>query len=401
MVPPINGRNGSTVGNSQPVATSIDVLLQDDYQELIPLLPVDQPKPDSEDDPGAPDRTSEQPTGIPAWTVYNLRDAYQERPPTRYIIDGILRIPSLNIVFGAPGDLKSLVLNDACASVVIGQPWLSAESDEVSTGFATLQSPVLWIDFDNGELLTHERIQAVARAHALPESAPFYYVTMPEPRLDMSDPSQVDPLAEFITQRGIKLVVIDNLGLISGGVDENSPAMVDVMGNLRRLAEKADACIVIIHHQRKGNTSSGRQGDSLRGHSSIEAALDVALLVQREAGTDRLTLHGTKVRGPGFLPFGAVFSYEHKPGTKELYKARFSAPPDGVATPEQKARKAILEVVRANPNINKTSLQGLLSDRYDLGMSKTKIGNLAEKMVGEGKLTLARGANNAKLLHIA
>jgi len=54
--------------------------------------------------------------------------------------------------------------------------------------------------------------------------------------------------------------------------------MATVMGHFRYLAEQAKVAVILIHHQRKSNGSNARLGERLRGHSSIEAALDLASL---------------------------------------------------------------------------------------------------------------------------
>ncbi len=115
-----------------------------------------------------------------------------------------------------------------------------------------------------------------------PATTPLYYVSMPVPWLDASDPLQVDLLVARLDKLAARLLVVDNLGTVLGEADENSAEMARVMSNFRRLAEHTGAAVVILHHQRKGNGFKGRAGDTLRGHSSIEAALDLALLIQRE-----------------------------------------------------------------------------------------------------------------------
>src|SRR4030042_2678931 len=86
--------------------------------------------------------------------------------------------------------------------------------------------------------------------------------------------------------------------------------MAQVLSLFRQLAEETGAAVILIHHQRKGNGYSGRAADTLRGHSSIEASLDLALLVEREEQADLVTVKSTKTRGVDVLPFSAVFTYE-------------------------------------------------------------------------------------------
>ena len=266
------------------------------------------------------------------WKVFSLEDAYAERPKRRYILEGLLPYPSLSIVFGGPGSLKSMLLADMCMCVAVGKRWLEPLPSDKRAGvtFATNAVPILWIDFDNGTELSHGRFEAVGKAHEIPAShANVRYVSMPRPWLDASKPAMITELAEVITRHGSRLVIIDNLGLITGDTEENSAKMAQVMGNLRWLCEAAQCAIIIIHHHRKsaGATDKGvRKGESLRGHSSIEAALDLALLVERKEGSDSVAVFATKVRGyTDFTSFGARFTYEHKEGTKDLASARFFA----------------------------------------------------------------------------
>ncbi len=54
------------------------------------------------------------------------------------------------------------------------------------------------------------------------------------------------------------------------------------MAGLRHIAEERDIAVKVIHHKSKCDRL--RAGDSLQGPSSIESALDLALLVEREGG---------------------------------------------------------------------------------------------------------------------
>lgn len=259
--------------------------------------------------------------------MFSLKDAYSYRPPLEYVVDNLFSFGSMSIVYGAPGCMKSMLLADMAASVVAGQPWLpglpTAESASI-TGFKTTQVPVLWIDYDNGKRRTHNRIESVARARGLADDAPLHYMSMAQPALRADSIESVLLWEKIIKQVGAKLIIIDNLGLISGDAEENSADMVNVMGNLRLLTEKTDAATVIIHHQRKGDMAS-RVGELLRGHSSIESSLDLALLVAREKQEDQhVTIQPTKVRDAGLeKAFCAEFTYSHKVGLRELESAKF------------------------------------------------------------------------------
>lgn len=266
------------------------------------------------------------------WQIYSLEDAYKPRPPRRYVVEGLLPYPSLSIVYGGPGSLKSMLLADLCLCAALGKRWLEPLPNKTEMGVTFVTNPVgvLWIDFDNGRERSHERFEAVGKAHGAPPDHPHIrYVSMPDPWMDASDRIQMTDIAKLVRYFNAKLVVIDNLGLVAGKTEENSGDMAKVMGNLRWLAEESNAAVIVVHHQRKsaGAPSPGvRKGETLRGHSSIEAALDLALLVERKEGDDAVTVIPTKVRGyREHDAFGALFTFEHQPGTKELAQARFYA----------------------------------------------------------------------------
>lgn len=290
---------------------------------------------------------------IRQWVPLTLADAYKQVEPTKFLIDGMLPIPSLSIVYGGPGSLKSMVLTDMALCVAAGKTWLDPLPNDVHNipgiTFTTHQAPVMWIDFDNGPRRTSERVGAIGRGHGLPADTPFKYLSLPTPWLDASDSAQVVEMAKWAEFYGSKLIFIDNLSLISGDTDENSGQMSQVLSRLRWLSEVTQSAVIVIHHQRKSNgtTASGvRKGETLRGHSSIEAMLDMALLVERNGREDAVLITPTKVRDyQDFESFGALWTFDHVPGTKQLAGGRFWSKP--VATGEEGLNIAIRAHVKA------------------------------------------------------
>jgi len=321
------------------------------------------------------------------WRVFTLTDAYLERPPIEYIAAGLFPLPSLNIVYGAPGTLKSLIMADLAVCVAAGELWLPpAAWMPGATGFATKHTPAMWIDFDNGARPTHERIGALARARNLPTDTPLYYYTLPTPWLDASKPESMGNLINRIISRGAQLVVIDNLGLISGGAAEGTEAMIPIMGALRQLAEATGAAIVVIHHQRKTGTLTTRAGETLRGHSSIEASLDLAILVERE-----------ETRGVDVYPFSAEFTYTHKPNTTELETAKFWGLAVEDTTSDRAIEKAILDVLSLE-TLNQSSLVKAVKERGITGTNR--ILSVIKRLETSKKIKAETGAKGAQFYEI-
>lgn len=247
----------------------------------------------------------------PAWQWSSLSDAYKPKPPISYVTQDILLQPSLNIFYGEPGGFKTMLVMDLAMCVVSGQDWLTGLPDKTPvTSYKCEQSPVLWIDVDNGCDLIERRFKAIGNAHKVSEDSPIRYVSFPP--FALNDSGQVGELVRATEYFKAKLIVFDNLGTISGGVEENSSQMIGAMSELRKIAETTRSAIIAIHHTTK-------KTKSLRGHSSINAAVDLALLVNRNG--DKAIMSSTKTRHAPIEPFSALWIYRIQNG--ELATGRF------------------------------------------------------------------------------
>jgi hypothetical protein len=268
-----------------------------------------------------------------------LEDAYQERPPRKYAVHGINEMPSVNILYGTPATMKSMIEADKVHCILNGIPWLQ---NEHATAINTTRTGVLWIDFDNGKRRTLDRLAAVGRHYGTPRDAPLYIVSCVPEGLNMRDPDSVLRLRESIST-DIGYVVVDNLGYVSGGADENSTQMIPVMGAFRTLSEQTGAAFTIIQHERKGSTTStDRAGDKIRGSTSIEGALDRAFRVTRNEGEDLITIHSVKERDQRIRPISARFHFTHD-ASNELREAWFTG--EDANTIDSRVQKAVLRFV--------------------------------------------------------
>jgi hypothetical protein len=340
------------------------------------------------------------------WPLFTLADAYQPRPPLIHVVEGLFTLPSLSIVYGAPGTIKSLLLADLAVCVAAGLPWLPPLPGRSGRARRTHQVGVLWCDFDNGPRMTHERFEALGRARSLAPDIPLSYASMPSPWLNASDREVMKQLEQRILTHQVHLVIIDNLATVKGPADENSAAMAQVMSLFRQLAEQTGVAVILIHHQRKefaarnGKDMPTRAGDRLRGHSSIEAAVDLALLGVREPYADAVTLHGTKVRGVGVPPFAAQFTYAHKPGTTELATAKFSGLEVEDQVSDHAIARAVLDVVEAAPGLNQTEVvQEVKSTVAQVGVNAIR--RVMDTLEQEGKLSTRTGEHGAKLYDLS
>lgn len=336
----------------------------------------------------------------PRWIFRNLENARTPRAPTEYIVDKYLATHTLNILYGAPGSLKSMIALSLGLCVAGGLSWLPGLFGG-DKGAVVIKSPVIWIDLDNGTRRTDERVDAMSKAMRLPDDAPFYYLSMPTPSLVATDVQSMGMLHDEIEHLKARMVVIDNLGLITGTVEENSAEMAQVMKNFRWIAEQTGAAFLILHHQRKGGANGSRAGDALRGHSSIEAAIDLALHAVREANTNQVSLRSTKTRGVDVPNAVMEFNYEHVGNTNDLSNAYFTA----VATRRNSLllKQSLISFAEGNSphGIPKNRLRELVYDDLAGEFSHGKIRAEMEHLIEvTGELGITEGKQGAKLVVI-
>jgi RecA-family ATPase len=252
------------------------------------------------------------------WQETTVKEAMLDTDPTAYLIDGIIEVNSLNMFYGAPATGKSLLLQDMCVCASAGLPWLADANGK--NGFKTTQCEVVWLNFDDKRQRLNKRITALVKGHEQGDDIAIHMFS-PGEHFDLSSMAATEDLIDFVSFAKGGLMVIDTLSCLTGETDENSAAMKFVMANLRYICNVNQMSIILSHHQTKGR-KEGRLGDSLRGHSSIEASLDLAINVKKITNGSLLT--PTKVRGEEIAyEITARFDYTTIEGTRDMETARF------------------------------------------------------------------------------
>lgn len=240
--------------------------------------------------------------------------------PLQFLVPPLVYSPSISVLYGAPGSLKTAIAYDLLMSLATGGAWLPAPDGRgnLTGGYTTTPSKIMMLDLDMGAALSAERFAEVARGHGLtPDQARALGWThirgeRLSPPLNLADGRSAYHLSSAILTRGVSVFAVDNLGRIHQE-DENGAVMARVMGNLRAIVEDTGASCILLHHQRKGGTeAAARKGDTLRGSSAIEASLDLAIHIDRPTVDgvflDNVTATVTKARRVGSPPFGALYT---------------------------------------------------------------------------------------------
>ena len=148
------------------------------------------------------------------------------------------------------------------------------------------------------------------------------------------DVAEVVAMAAVVSAQGLRvgLVVIDTLNRVLPGADENAaPDMSAAVAGMAQIAEKLGCLVACVHHSGKD------PGKGARGHSSLRAAMDTELSVDRaDADSPLRVIKVTKQRdGADDLKFGFTLEptflrYDEDDVTEIIVPVARAAPIDAV-----------------------------------------------------------------------
>jgi AAA domain len=212
---------------------------------------------------------------------FNLEpwDAIHFEPNEEWLAKHVLPRRGIAVLYGKSGSFKSFIATDLSARLALGWGWAGRHVTQVA---------IVYIAAEGAAGLRKRKI-GFERAHSVTQ-APFYLVSA-APNLD-SARGDFGALVDAIEQANVTpgLIVIDTLARTLGSADENGPGMIQFIANAAELAARFKALVLIIHHV---GLSDDRR---MRGHSSLNAAVDAQILCEREEGSLSTVLTVQKVK---------------------------------------------------------------------------------------------------------
>lgn len=199
-------------------------------------------------------------------------------PPWR--IKGILPTQGLATIYGPSTAGKSFLAIDIAASIALGNDWF---------GFRVRQCNVMYVALE-GEGGFPKRLRAWEQFNEckLPDELLFI---ISEP-FEINNPVHVTQLATVI-KRG-SVIIIDTLNRSAPDSDENaSKDMGAVLAGCKQLQRLTGGLVILIHHTGK-DIERG-----MRGHSSLHAAVDASIEVNRDNDTRSWNVSKAKDGGDG------------------------------------------------------------------------------------------------------
>lgn len=194
-------------------------------------------------------------------------------PPPEPLIEDVLLLDTMAVLFGPPGVGKSFVALDWGLSVATGAPWF---------GHEVHQGAVLYVVAEGSSGIP-QRVAAWLGAHGQSDPGPARWL----PRaVNLLDPRWAGALAEVAARRLPVLTIMDTVARSMPGGDENSSKdMGAFIEGCDLIRQASGGTVVGVHHV-------PREGGRLRGHSSLDGAVDTA--IEARAGDEGFVLKCTK-----------------------------------------------------------------------------------------------------------
>lgn len=188
-------------------------------------------------------------------------DGFGQEPSA---VEGVFPARGVAAVYGPSQVGKSVLSLDLTRAMVNGSPWFGRD---------TLQRNV-WYIAAEGQSGLRQRVRAIQKhfQQQMPDAARFVFDA-----INLMKDEDVDDLKVCIKKHGgVQVIVIDTLACAMAGGDENSSKdMGKVLNAAKTLQQAIDGLVILVHHTGK-DASRG-----MRGHSSLLAAVDVAIEVKR------------------------------------------------------------------------------------------------------------------------
>lgn len=189
------------------------------------------------------------------------RTALQGLPPVIWRIKGIFPAEGIGAIFGPSGAGKSFLAFDMATAIAGGTNWFNHRTQATAVIYVALE----------GESGYRNRVTAWEKEKLQPLPPNMHLVMQP---FNLTDSKDVSDLAAVIPKGAV--VFIDTLNRAASNVDENSSKdMGSILEGAKTLQSTISGLVILIHHTGK-DASKGA-----RGHSSLTAALDGAIEVER------------------------------------------------------------------------------------------------------------------------
>lgn len=222
-------------------------------------------------------------TAPTATTHYKPLDLSRQPPPVQWLAWEQLALGDVTVLLGESNVGKSFLTLSLALAVAQGGKWL---------GLPIEPGRVLYVDEENPEDVIYDRLRRLGMTEEGQRN--IHYLWNQRVRLDR-DP---DKLLDDALNLQPKLIVLDSLARIHSQDENSAGAMSALYDNgIKPLARETGACVVLLHHTSKTDSTSSYMRS--RGSGDITASADAGLDARAidAEGTVSLATYKTRRRG--------------------------------------------------------------------------------------------------------
>jgi RecA-family ATPase len=207
-----------------------------------------------------------------------------EIPEKEWIVEKLIPNKAVGVWTGKRGSFKTFLTLTMAANASQGTNFLDH--------YPTKKCNVLYLDKENGIPIMKSRVAMIKKGMNIKDELDMAYICFSQVKIDKN--LDIWAIEEAIKQHDIGLLIIDTYRRAIS-FDENSAGDVSrlFVDILRPIVERNDCSIVLIHHDRKGQ-SEGDEMDMIRGSSDLANYCDFILKNERKG--KRLVLKQLKLR---------------------------------------------------------------------------------------------------------
>jgi hypothetical protein len=235
-------------------------------------------------------RLAERAAGDPMATIPSssrrLLDVEIEAPAS-ILGDGLLFKGAIGVLASKPGLGKTWAAIQLARAVIEGRPWLSSDA------LPTTPTKVLMVALESTAYTMRKRLLAVGDGAWVDSFTVVTKTDLGRGKLDLLNPKDLAALVRIIKRSGAGLVILDSMRKCHSLIGELD--LSPVTDALDEVVLETGACVVPLHHERKGQQGGKDDGlDAVRGDSTFTGHVDVVMRLSKRKGG--LVLDFLKVR---------------------------------------------------------------------------------------------------------
>ncbi|MEI8290250.1 MAG: AAA family ATPase [Verrucomicrobiota bacterium] len=298
--------------------------------------------------------------------------------PPPLLVRGLLHKGCKMILGGTSKSNKSWCLLDLALSVASGSPWW---------GLATVQAPVVYVNFELQPWALQERLWALRGAR--PEfNKAGRNLALWNLRGKNADMKLLRPLLEAqLTKHPFGLIILDPAYKVLGNRDENANGEIaDLMNEFEALAQASGAAVVVAHHFAKGDSTAKSAMDRMSGAGAWARDPDAILILTPHEEENAFTCTSILRNLPILPEFVLSWDYPLMRVAKELNPDALRRPQaknkvctdkeflDAVMSDDAKGHGRIMAEAKQCLNIGRTTAARYLARLVEAGLVTTSAG---------------------------